>query len=228
MKDTQDALVANELTKRFFAGKPNEVVAIAGVSFAVPVGSCVLLEGSSGSGKTTLLSMLACLSRPTSGEYWCLGERVSRWSERFLTRFRQQHIGIVFQHFHLIPGLSVSENLSLPLLPLGQSLAQIRAATEAAAALAKISHRLDFQVNLLSGGELQRVAIARALIADPSLIFADEPTAHLDRENARNILSLFAEQKAAGKTLILTSHDPFVIEHPIIDQRLHLQDGQLV
>lgn len=227
-KNTDVALRTEQLTKKFFVGKPNELAAVSDVTFSVRRGQCVLLRGASGSGKTTLLSLLSCLSRPTSGAYWCLGKNVSRWSERFLTRFRQAHIGIVFQHFNLVEGLSVAENLSLPLLPQGYSGAVIKKKVQQAAELAHITHRLDFKTDLLSGGELQRVAIARALIASPDLLFADEPTAHLDRENSLRILDLFTEQKQQGKTLILTTHDPLVESHPVVDREIVLQDGKLI
>lgn len=227
MSQSEPALQTEALTKKFFVGKPNEVSAVADINLTIQQGECVLLRGASGSGKTTLLTLLSCLARPTSGEYRCLGERVSRWSERFLTAFRQQHIGIVFQHFNLISGLSVRDNLSVPLLPLGVSPRAIRQKTQQAAERTQITHRLDFNVDLLSGGELQRVAIARALIGEPDLLFADEPTAHLDKSNSLNILNLFAEEKQRGRTLILTTHDPVVETHAVIDREIVLEDGHV-
>jgi len=220
-------LRTENLTKKFHAKKSNEVIAIQDISLEIPKGECVLLTGSSGSGKSTLLAILSCLSKPTSGKYFCLDEPVSRWSEKFLTRFRRQHIGIVFQHFNLVKGLSVARNVSLPLLPQNLPFKEIKKAVLQATEQVNISHRIDFQIDKLSGGELQRTAIARALVNNPTLIFADEPTAHLDSENSTRILSLFQELKKAGKTLIITTHDPRVEQHSLADRKLILQDGKL-
>jgi len=221
-------LKTENLTKKFHAKKSNEVIAIQEVNLEIQKGECVLLTGASGSGKSTLLAILSCLAKPTSGKYFCLNEPVSRWSEKFLTRFRRQHIGIVFQHFNLVKGLSVARNVSLPLLPQNLSFEEIKQAVHQATKQVNISHRIDFQVDKLSGGELQRTAVARALVNNPTLIFADEPTAHLDSENSIRILSLFQELKKAGKTLIITTHDPRVEQHPLADRKLTLQDGILI
>jgi len=225
---SRSILRTENLTKRFHAKKSNEVIAIQDINLEIQKGECVLLTGTSGSGKSTLLAILSCLSKPTSGKYFCLDEPVSRWSEKFLTRFRRQHIGIVFQHFNLIKGLSVARNISLPLVPQNLSFDEIKKAVHQATEQVNILHRIDFQIDELSGGELQRTAIARALVNNPTLIFADEPTAHLDSENSTRILSLFQELKKAGKTLIITTHDPRVEQHSLADRKLILQDGKLI
>lgn len=213
------------ITQVFNQGKPNEVKPVNGVSFSIEKGTVTLLKGPSGSGKTTLLSILGCLSKPTSGSYFCMDEQVSRWSEKFLTRFRKQHIGIVFQHFNLINGLTTAQNIGLPLLPLGVDEKEVDKKVKEASEKVNIAHRLNFKVNTLSGGELQRVAMARALVSAPELIFADEPTAHLDSENSMAILEIFQELKDKGKTIVLTTHDPLVENHQMVDRVITLKDG---
>lgn len=213
--------------KIFNRGESNEFRALSDVSLTVESGECVLLSGPSGSGKSTLLSILACLAKPTEGAYYCMGEQVSRWSEKFLTRFRRRHIGMIFQHFHLIRGLTVRANIAVPLVPQGLSHHALKQAVEKAAESAGIAHKLDFPVEKLSGGEQQRTAIARALVTRPAIILADEPTAHLDSRNAAAILDLFVEFQKIGKTIIIASHDPLVQQHSLINRRFVIHDGKL-
>ncbi len=220
-------LQTENLTKTFNAGKPNEVKALQAINLRVASNECVLLQGASGSGKSTLLAILSCLARPSSGEYICMGEKVSRWSEKFLTKFRQRHLGVIFQQFNLIQGLSVADNIAIPLLPQQFTRKALTAAVEQAAETAQIRHRLAFKIDTLSGGEMQRVAIARALVANPPLLFADEPTAHLDSNLAKEILTVFENLKAQGKTLLITSHDLWVQQHPIFDKKITLKDGKI-
>ncbi len=223
-----EALIACEnVEKRFHIGKSNEVLALKPLSMSVLPQSGVLLTGPSGSGKSTLLSILACLSKPSAGAYYCQGEAVSRWPEKFLTRFRRQHLGMIFQEFQLISGLSAYQNISLPLIPLPYSRAQIDKNVQEAAKLVGITHRLKFEVDVLSGGEKQRVAIARALVNRPSILIADEPTAHLDRENSLKILDIFNDLKNKGITLLVSTHDPLVESHPWVDRKLRMDDGIL-
>ncbi|MCS7017700.1 MAG: ABC transporter ATP-binding protein [Cytophagales bacterium] len=215
------------ISKVFNIGASNEFTALTNISLTIEAGECVLLSGPSGSGKSTLLSILACLAKPTEGAYFCMGEQVSRWSEKFLTRFRRQHIGMIFQQFHLIRGLNVRANIAIPLVPQGLSHSRLKAAVEQAAEQTGIAHKLDIPVEKLSGGEQQRVAIARAIVAQPAILFADEPTAHLDSHNAKTILDLFANFQKNGKTIIIASHDPLVQQHFFISKRLIIRDGML-
>lgn len=221
------AIETISLQKIYHRGKPNEVRAVDGVDLKIGRGTMAVLRGPSGSGKTTLLSVLACLTKPTSGTFYCLGEQVSKWTEQLLTEFRRRHIGIVFQHFNLISGLTTRQNIALPLIPLGRSLRQNREAVAQAAEQLGIAHRLDFRVDLLSGGEMQRVAIARALVMQPEIIFADEPTAHLDQANSENVLAILDGLKQQGHSLIVTTHDPLVANSSIVDQQIYMQDGRL-
>jgi len=220
-------LSAVGLSKIFNPGAHNEVDAVVDVHLSVMAGQAVLIKGPSGSGKTTLLTMLGCLAKPTSGQYTCLDQPVSHWPEKFLTRFRRQHIGIVFQNFNLISGLSVFENIALPLLPAGPSYATLKNRVSQLAGEFRIDHRLHFNVDTLSGGEMQRVAIGRALVNQPQILIADEPTAHIDSRLAEEILELFHQLKNRGLTLIIASHDPLLEAHPMIDRVYCMRDGRL-
>jgi putative ABC transport system ATP-binding protein len=208
------------LSKYFNKGKENEVCAFREVSFELSAGDCMLLHGVSGSGKSTLLSVLACLSKPSSGEYFCLSEPVSRYNELFAAEFRRKNIGMIFQHFRLLKDLTVEENIILTLIPEYANIS-IREAQEKAASAAEksgILHRFKSGVSTLSGGEMQRAALARALVNDPEIILADEPTAHLDRKNTDVFLDLMSSLKSRGKCIVVTSHDDYVKSSQIINK----------
>lgn len=217
-----------QLSKKYNKGKANEVIALQDINVNIAPQTINLLKGASGSGKTTLLSLLSCLARPTSGEYEILGENVSRWSEKFLTRFRQKNIGIIFQQFQLIAGFNAFVNIALPLYPLKLSNKLLQEKVESAAEMVNISHRLNFPVKQLSGGEMQRVAIARALVNQPAIIMADEPTSHLDTDTSLLILKIFKDLKNQGKTLLITTHDPRIEQNLPIDQVLMMKDGRIM
>jgi putative ABC transport system ATP-binding protein len=140
---------------------------------------------------------------------------------------RRRRFGFIFQQFNLIAGLSVIDNVLLPLYPVTMGLTEMRDRGR------RVLERLDLdgkrhrKVRVLSGGEQQRVAIARALVNDPEVIVADEPTAHLDRKLSEELLQILAELKADGRTLLVATHDPLVFEHPLVDRRLSMRDGQV-
>jgi putative ABC transport system ATP-binding protein len=218
---------ANLLSKYFHRGKSNEICAFSEVSFSLKKGECLLLHGYSGTGKSTLLNILACLCKPTSGEYICLDEPVSRYSELFAGEFRRKHIGIIFQNFRLLKDLSVAENILLPLVPSFQTLSMRESEKTVlyAAEKADIAHKLSQNAGTLSGGEMQRVAFARAIVNNPALIIADEPTSNLDRKNAVRFLEKMAEFKEEGKTIIISSHDDLVKNSTLIDQVYEMRHG---
>lgn len=220
-------IYTQDLVKTFYAGKPNEVKPLQGIDLSIAPHTHTVLKGASGSGKTTLLTLLSCLAKPTSGTYQCMGENISRWSEKFLTRFRQKNIGIIFQQFQLISGMTAYQNIGVPLIPTKYTSRVMNEKINATAELVEISHRLHYKIDTLSGGEKQRVAIARALINAPTLIFADEPTAHLDSQISMNILGIFETLKSQGKTIITTTHDPLVEQHASVDNILIMKDGKL-
>jgi putative ABC transport system ATP-binding protein len=228
MSAAPTTLIATEdVTKVYNPRRPDEVVAVAGVSLAVRAGEALVLEGPSGSGKTSLLSLIGCMSRPTSGRIVVADRDVAKLPENLLTEVRRRRFGFIFQQFNLIAGLSVIDNVLLPLYPVTMGLTEMRDRGR------RVLERLDLdgkrhrKVRVLSGGEQQRVAIARALVNDPEVIVADEPTAHLDRKLSEELLQILAELKADGRTLLVATHDPLVFEHPLVDRRLSMRDGQV-
>ncbi len=218
----------DDIHKAFNQGQPNEYWALSGISLTVATRQVTALSGPSGSGKTTLLTLLGCLARPTRGRVRLRDEDVSGLPERFLTEIRRRTFGFVFQQFNLVRGLSALDNVMLPAYPLGLPYGQLREKAENQLAGLDLGHRRDARVEWLSGGEQQRVAIARALINDPEVIIADEPTANLDTTLSRQFLDILSRLIDEGRTVLLTSHDPLVVESSVVDRVVRLRDGRLV
>ena len=218
----------SSVRKAFNQGQPNEFWALHGIDLAIEPGRVTALRGPSGSGKTTLLTLVGCLARPTSGRVRFKGEDVSGLPERFLTEVRRQSFGFVFQQFNLIKGLSALENVILPAFPTGRPRRELVAAAGELFDQLKLGHRADARVEWLSGGEQQRVAIARALINDPEVIIADEPTANLDTTLSREFMAILEGFTAAGRTVLLTSHDPLVVDSDAVHRVVSMRDGRLV
>ncbi len=221
-------LEAVDLSKRYNPGKPDEVLAVRSVSLTVDQGDVLALTGPSGSGKTTLLSLIGCMSRPSSGRIVVAGRDAAKLGEEALTALRRRHFGFIFQQNHLIPDLSVVDNVLLPLVPLRMGLGMMRERAEAVLGRLALSDKRRRKIRQLSGGEQQRVAIARALVNNPQVIVADEPTAHLDRELAEELMIFLEELNADGKTVVIATHDPLVFEHPLIQKRVNMRDGLIV
>lgn len=213
--------------KIYNRGRANEVRALSGVDLAVAAGEVICLKGPSGSGKSTLLAIIGCVLAPTSGRAAIAGQQLARLPDRFLTIHRRQTIGFIFQRFNLLPALSVRENITLPLLPLGVAPKEQRQRARVLLERLGIAHRENFPAGQISGGELQRVAIARALINNQPIILADEPTAHLDTKLSHEFMGIMAALKAEGKTIIITSHDPLVVEDKVIDRVVEVADGRV-
>ena len=216
------------IRKVFNQGQHNEYWALKGIDLDIPPARVSVLKGPSGSGKTTLLTILGCLARPTEGRVRLNGEDISGLPERFLTEIRRRTFGFIFQQFNLIRGLSAIENIILPGYPGGTPRAQLLARAEVLLADLQLAHRRDAKVEWLSGGEQQRVAICRALINDPEILVADEPTANLDSKLSAEFLVILRRLAEAGRTVILTSHDPLVVESAVVDRVYSLRDGQLI
>ncbi|MFB1028320.1 MAG: ABC transporter ATP-binding protein [Thauera sp.] len=216
------------IRKAFNQGQHNEYWALKGIDLEIPPARVNVLKGPSGSGKTTLLTILGCLARPTEGRVRLKGEDISGLPERFLTEIRRSTFGFIFQQFNLVRGLSAIENIILPGYPTGTPRA--RPVERAVALLAdmQLSHRRDAKVEWLSGGEQQRVAICRALVNDPEILVADEPTANLDSKLSAEFLAILRRLAEAGRTVILTSHDPLVVESEVVDRVYSLRDGRLI
>ena len=216
------------IRKVFNQGQHNEYWALKGIDLEIPPARVNVLKGPSGSGKTTLLTILGCLARPTEGRVRLNGEDISGLPERFLTEIRRSTFGFIFQQFNLVRGLSAIENIILPGYPTGTPRARLVEHAEALLADMQLSHRRDAKVEWLSGGEQQRVAICRALINDPEILVADEPTANLDSKLSAEFLAILRRLAEAGRTVILTSHDPLVVESEVVDRVYSLRDGQLI
>ncbi len=213
--------------KVFSQGRPNEFVAIRGVTLTIEAKRATVLKGPSGSGKTTLLSLVGCMARPTSGRIRLMDREITSLPERFLTEIRRRTFGFVFQQFHLVKGISALENAMLPAYPLGEKYASIKRRGLELFELFDIGPKANAKVEWLSGGEAQRVAIVRALMNDPSVIIADEPTAHLDTKVSREFMDILERLKEVGKTLILASHDPLVYASTVVDRVVNLRDGRI-
>ena len=216
------------VTKVFNAGRPNEFAAVRGVTLALNSCTATALTGPSGSGKTTLLSLIGGMARPTSGRIVIDGEIISSLPERFLTEIRRRTFGFVFQQCNLIRGLTARENVMLPAYPTGAPLRQIRLQAERLLERLGLAAKADAKVEWLSGGEAQRVAVARALINNPSVIVADEPTAHLDTALSLDFMEIMRGLQREGRRLIVASHDPLVYESDVIAQIVRMRDGQVV
>ena len=209
-------------------GKQNEFCALKNINLDVNNGELVILKGVSGSGKSTLLSLIALLQKPTSGEILIDGTNIAKLPDAFCSEFRHKRLGLVFQNFNLIEGLSVYENLLAP-FALTNFKANVREEMiKRALELANISHKRDENVSNLSGGERQRCAVARALSMDADIILADEPTANLDRQNARAFLGLLESFKALKKSVIVATHDSIFNELSATDRVVSLQNGEIV
>jgi len=202
------------------------VDALRGVDLTIVRGEFVALVGPSGSGKSTVLNLIGGLDRPTDGEVWINGTKLSASDERTLTRHRRQHVGFVFQSFNLLPRLTAQENVALPLMfsnvPEKEREARARALLERVGLEQRLSHR----PTQLSGGEQQRVAIARALVSQPALLLADEPTGNLDTATGAEIMALLKElNQERGLTLLVVTHDAEVAS--FADRVVSLRDGRV-
>ena len=209
-------------------GKQNEFCALKNINLDVNNGELVILKGVSGSGKSTLLSLIALLQKPTSGEILIDGTNIAKLPDAFCSEFRHKRLGLVFQNFNLIEGLSVYENLLAP-FALTNFKANVRdEMIKKALELANISHKRDENVSNLSGGERQRCAVARALSMDADIILADEPTANLDRQNSCAFLGLLESFKELKKSVIVATHDSIFDELGATDRVVSLQNGEIV
>lgn len=216
---------AVHLTKVYRPGR-NEVRAIDDISLTIRHGEFVAIIGQSGSGKSTLLNLMGCLDVPTSGRLILDGCDVSRLDDNELSRIRSREIGFVFQGFNLIPSLTARKNVELPLIYRKTGRALREQLAKAALAAVGLEDRMDHYPSQLSGGQQQRAAIARALAVRAPVILADEPTGNLDSASGEEIMRIFKRIHAAGKTVILITHDHKVAESA--DRIIRIADGRVI
>ena len=199
-------ILMRDVCKTYVMGEET-VHALRGISFAVEQGEFVSIMGPSGSGKSTCMNMIGCLDRPSSGVVEIGGRPTATMSERELAILRNKTVGFVFQQYHLLPALTVLENVMIPLRYQGIERALRKDMAQVALERVGLANRMRHLPNELSGGQKQRVAIARATVTRPQIILADEPTGALDSSTGRAVLELFGEINAAGTTIVIVTHD---------------------
>ena len=225
MTPTRPPVLRLEQVRKSYPLAQEQFWALKGVSFDVHEGEMVSLMGPSGSGKTTLMNIIGLLDRPSSGHYQLRGQDVSQLGENARAAVRNRMIGFVFQAFHLLPRLSVLENVEVPLTYAGVPRRERRARSSAMLEKVGLGDKLRNRPTQLSGGQKQRVAIARALAMNPALLLADEPTGNLDTRTGEEILDLFENLNREGVTVMIVTHEPEVTART--RRIIRLRDGLL-
>lgn len=213
-----------DISKIYTVGE-EKVYALDKASLHIDAGEFVAIVGPSGSGKSTLMNIMGCLDVADSGEYLLDGLSISEYSERQLTKIRNQKIGFIFQGFNLLGKMTAAENVELPLIYQRLSLQQRKERVDEALARVGLTSRSSHRPNELSGGQQQRVAIARALATHPALLLADEPTGNLDSKTGEEIMTLFSELQSSGNTIVLITHDNGIAARA--QRRVHIMDGHV-
>jgi lipoprotein-releasing system ATP-binding protein len=215
-------LKATNITRNY-----NDLSVLKGVDIFVNKGEIVSIVGSSGAGKSTLLHILGSLDRANSGEIWINNERIDTLKEKELAKFRNQHIGFVFQFHHLLPEFTALENVCIPGWIAGTPKNELEARALELLKILGLQDRASHKPSELSGGEQQRVAVARALINNPDIVFADEPTGNLDSKHAQELHELFLHlQKTMGQTFLIVTHNEALAK--MSDRVVHMKDGYIV
>jgi len=216
----------NNLTKTYTMGDVS-VKALRGITLSVDEGEFVAIMGASGSGKSTMMNIIGCLDRPTGGTYTLLSHNAGILNRKELASIRNSHIGFVFQSFNLIPRTTALENVELP-VHYRHETPSVKARKLAREALERVGlgERIHHVPNQLSGGQQQRVAIARALVNDPAILLADEPTGALDSHTSVEVMALFQELNAQGKTVIVVTHEPDIARYT--KRIIRMRDGTII
>lgn len=223
--DSDEVVRLDGVCRHYTVGEET-VKALDGVSFSIYKGGYWAIMGPSGSGKSTLLNILGCLDRPTAGAYWLNGQNTAVMEDNALSDHRLKNLGFVFQSFHLIPQLTVLENIEMPMFYLGVPPKERTSRARALAERVGMGHRLNHLPSELSGGQRQRVAVARALANDPAVLLADEPTGNLDSATSVQIMELFQELHEQGKTVILVTHEPDIAQYA--KSHIVVKDGRIL
>jgi putative ABC transport system ATP-binding protein len=223
---TEPVVEAIDIVKSLGTGA-GRVEALKGVSLSLASGQLTLLMGPSGSGKTTLLSVLGCMLTPSSGTVRVSGQSTAGAGPSALAKFRRDHIGFVFQSYHLFPTLNAVDNIRLALDVRGEGAESAIARAKEVLAIVGLSHKENAFPRELSGGEQQRVAIARAIAGNAPAILADEPTGALDSENGRAVMTILADiARSPGRGVLVVTHDPRAV--PFADRIIHIEDGRIL
>ena len=212
------------IVKQYEVGGEIQTI-LKGIDLDVREGEFLSVLGPSGSGKSTLMNIIGCLDTPTAGEYILRGQNIGEMSESELARLRRTEIGFVFQNSQLLPRLDARRNVELPLIYAGVPQRERRRRAEAMLERVGLTERIHHFPSQLSGGQQQRVAIARALVTDPAILLADEPTGALDQKTGRQIMQLFSELNAEGRTVIMITHDLGIARYA--RRTVHIIDGEL-
>ena len=219
-----EILKLTDICKDYQQGK-EPVRVLKNINLTVHKGDYLAIMGPSGSGKTTLMNLIGCLDVPTSGTYQLEGQNLQDMTDDQLADIRNQHIGFVFQSFHLLPKMDALENVALPLLYAGVPLKERLQRAEEALKAVGLGERIHFLPNQLSGGQCQRVAIARAMVGKPTMLLADEPTGALDTKSGNQIMEIFRRLSTEGMTIIMITHERSIAE--CADKIYHILDGEL-
>lgn len=216
------------IMKIYEVNKNDKVTALDNINLNIKEGELVVLKGASGSGKSTILSLLAALTKPTSGNIVVDNKQISKLPDNFASVYRRDNIGFIFQKYNLIPTLSVEDNILLPLVPLNPDEEDAKSKLDAVMDRFNIAHKKGAIVRNLSGGEQQRVAIARANINNPKIIIADEPTANLDEKLSIHFVEILKELKTLGKTIVVATHDPIFFDLDFVDREIEVYNGKIL
>ncbi len=222
------AIIETVDLKKVYGVGDAEVMAVNGISIKIYAGEFVAIMGPSGSGKSTLMNILACLDRPTEGQYILDGEDVSAYSRKELALIRSQKLGFVFQSFNLLPRATALDNVIMPMIYRREqriSAAERKEIAVTALESVGLGERMHHHPSELSGGQQQRVAIARALVNDPVLLLADEPTGNLDTHSSEEIMEVLHELHERGRTIVMVTHEPDIAHHT--ERIIMVRDGKL-
>ena len=213
------------LQRRYVMGS-EYIDALRCVDLEVGENEYLAIMGQSGSGKSTLMNIIGCLDKPTAGEYWLNGQRVSTMNDRQLACARNMEIGFVFQTFNLLPRMTALANVEVPLIYRGLNRKERMERAKTALETVGLADRMLHRPSEMSGGQRQRVAIARALVTSPSILLADEPTGNLDSSTGEDIMKLFDNLHQQGNTLIVVTHEQHIADHA--ERVVKLSDGDVV
>lgn len=222
---TEEILSMKNITKSYYLGEEEQVI-LKGINLSIKRGEFVSILGPSGSGKSTMMNIIGCLDGASSGQYILSGRDIKDLDENELAEIRSKEIGFIFQSFQLLPRLTALQNVELPMIYSGVSKAKRREIAIEKLHRVGLGERLNHYPNQLSGGQQQRVAIARALSTNPTILLADEPTGALDQKTGRQVMDLFKELHAEGRTIVMITHDEHIAKQA--NRIVRILDGNIV